>query len=300
VFEHSYAAGSPDSGFYVGQCFPCNAQLRDVVSEWNGLGFSGTDAGGDLAVVSSVFRDNRAGLLAASATWEGCAPQREVAFVGNLVVDNNNDANAATGPGLLTQGNGILVGGGLDDVVERNRVSGHTTSGIGVVPFPEFDPVAPIPEPQDRPVDCVADAVVASDEVQATLDNPLVWPVEGNRVAENIVSGSGEWDLVVLTLDGEAHGNCFAGNMAEGITAPPDVDAVLPCDGDPRSFAPETARFLEILDRELPEPPSYEDVDLPDPGPQEEMADPEYAPIEPARAPDPLDLSAIEVPDAEG
>jgi plastocyanin len=42
VFEHSYASGSPDSGFYIGQCDPCEAVIDSVVAEWNGLGYSGT------------------------------------------------------------------------------------------------------------------------------------------------------------------------------------------------------------------------------------------------------------------
>ena len=46
IFEHSYASGSPDSGFYIGQCDPCQAVIDDVLAEWNGLGYSGTNASG--------------------------------------------------------------------------------------------------------------------------------------------------------------------------------------------------------------------------------------------------------------
>ena len=28
-FDHSYAGGSPDSGFYIGQCDPCHALITD-------------------------------------------------------------------------------------------------------------------------------------------------------------------------------------------------------------------------------------------------------------------------------
>ena len=47
-FDHSYASGSPDSGFYIGQCNPCHALITDVVAEYNQLGYSGTNASGDL------------------------------------------------------------------------------------------------------------------------------------------------------------------------------------------------------------------------------------------------------------
>ena len=61
LFEHSYASGSPDAGFYIGECYPCDAVIDDVISEYNGLGYSGTNSGGDLSIVNSTFRFNRAG-----------------------------------------------------------------------------------------------------------------------------------------------------------------------------------------------------------------------------------------------
>lgn len=300
VFEHSYASGSADGGFYIGQCFPCDAVVDDVVSEWNGMGFSDTDAGGDLVVVGSVFRENRLGFVAASATFEGCYPQREATFVGNRVLDNGNPDTAAVGLALLADGVGVGVGGGIGNVIERNVVSGNPRAGIAVIPFPEYDAIAPIPAPEDRPVDCVADATAADEEVIAGLDNPLLWPPEDNQVRENDVADNGEWDLVVLTLDGEAHGNCFEGNelAADAVLAPPEIEAVLPCEGEPQAFVPELARFLEIVERELPDPPSYQDVDLPDPGLLAGMDDPESAPAEPAGPPPPVDLDAITTPDA--
>ena len=39
-------SGSPDSGFYIGQCNPCHAVITDVVSEYNQLGYSGTNSSG--------------------------------------------------------------------------------------------------------------------------------------------------------------------------------------------------------------------------------------------------------------
>ena len=50
-FDHSYASGSPDAGFYIGQCNPCHALITDVVSEHNQLGYSGTNSSGDLFIV---------------------------------------------------------------------------------------------------------------------------------------------------------------------------------------------------------------------------------------------------------
>ncbi len=75
VLEHSYASGSPDAGFYIGQCYPCNALIDDVVSEWNGLGYSGTNSGGDLIIVNSVFRENKAGHRPQQRQLRGLCPR---------------------------------------------------------------------------------------------------------------------------------------------------------------------------------------------------------------------------------
>jgi hypothetical protein len=292
VFEHSYASGSPDAGFYIGQCYPCDAVIDDVVSEWNGLGYSGTNAGGNLFIVNSVWRENRAGIVPNSGSYEGCAPQRETTIVGNLVHDNGNPGTDAIDAALLGAGNGILVTGGLDNVIERNRIETHDVSGIALVPFPESDPIAPIPE--DPPTDCTEDAVAAPEgEVP---EGDLFWPATGNQVADNVVSGSAEWDIVVITLSGEAEGNCFAGNEA-ATTAPADIEQVLPCDGTAQAYEPEVARFLEIVEGDRPPPVDYREVELPDPGELENMPDAATAPPVPAGPPPEIDLDAISLPD---
>jgi hypothetical protein len=296
TFEHSYASGSPDAGYYIGQCYPCNALIDDVTAEWNGIGYSGTNSGGNLLIVNSVFRENRAGIVPNSQTSEGCGPQNETTIVGNLVTDNNNAETAAIGAAIQGMWNGILITGGNNNVVERNRVDQHDVTGIAVVPRPEDDPVTPLPE--EFPTDCVEDVVPASDEEMADVDNPLLWEAVGNHVDGNVVTNSGEWDLVLLTLDGNGNENCFADNDIDGITAPPDIDTTLPCEGEQQSFEPEIARFLELADpSDHPEGQDYQDVDLPDPGDLEGMPDPENAPVEPARGPREVDLDAITVPD---
>ncbi len=63
IFEHSYASGSPDSGFYIGQCNPCHTVITDVVSEYNLLGYSGSNSSGDLLLVNSNWSHNRTGIV---------------------------------------------------------------------------------------------------------------------------------------------------------------------------------------------------------------------------------------------
>jgi hypothetical protein len=52
--DNSHTVGSKDAGVYIGQCFPCDAVIDNVISEHNGLGYSGTNSGGDLLIRSAT------------------------------------------------------------------------------------------------------------------------------------------------------------------------------------------------------------------------------------------------------
>lgn len=51
LIDHTYTSGHPDSGIYVGQCKPCDAVVTDNVSELNAIGYSGTNASGNLFII---------------------------------------------------------------------------------------------------------------------------------------------------------------------------------------------------------------------------------------------------------
>lgn len=300
LWEHSYASGSPDAGFYVGACQPCRVVMDDVISEWNGLGYSGTNAGGDLYIVRSTFRDNRAGIVPNVGTYEPCFPQREATIVGNLVHDNNNGQNDAIDAAQLALGNGILLPGGLGNVVERNRVLDHDITGIGLVPQPEDDPV---PVTAADLTGCSSDRVPAGvvDVPEDQLPDTLLWPAQDNRVVGNVVSGSGLADLALADLGLSATpdgGNCFAGNTFT-TTAPTGLEAKAPCGGSPATtgFDEGALDIGALIGREKPPTVPYQDVALPDPDPQPEMPDAATAPARPQTGPPTFpDLDTIEVP----
>jgi hypothetical protein len=293
VFEHSYGAGSPDAGFYIGQCGTCNAVIDDVISEWNGLGYSGTNST-DVTIINSTFRHNRSGIVPNAGSYEGCAPPVRNTYVGNVASDNGNLETAAIGPAVDFPGAGILVSGSNDNVVTRNRVEGNPLAGIFIAPTPEPDPIGPIvdePEP-----DCVEDSVPVSDAEIADLPNPLVWHSHRNQVIDNVATDNGSaggWDIA--SVEAEDTENCFSGNEADTFS-PADLEEVAPCGGPFGVIAAESARVVEILDSLNAESADYEDVDLPDPPELENMPDAESAPAEPARGPEPVDTDSIEVP----
>ncbi len=196
LIEHSYASGSPDSGFYVGECYPCHIVIRDVIAEHNAIGYSGTNSGGDLYIVSSIWRNNRSGLVPASLDLELKPPQRETVIAANLVVGNSDRSAPAAALPALAFGNGVLIGGGIGNVVERNIIADHEQHGILITPM------------YDR----------------------NFWPATRNIIRDNQVVRSGRADLA---LGGPSSSdNCFSGNRHD-VGAPAGVQLFQGC-GVPR------------------------------------------------------------------
>ncbi len=245
LFEHSYGGGSPDAGFYIGQCNPCNAVLDDVLAENNGLGYSGTNSSGNLVIMRSTFRYNRAGIVPNSGSGEKLAPQADNIIVGNIVYSNNNPDTPAIDAALLAMGNGILVAGGNDNLIIRNLVWDHDATGIA--------------------------AVLNSDD--------KVYPVSGNRIIDNEVSDSRVADLGLVA--DPTGGNCFSGNKFT-TSGPANIETAAPCEGEPTSsFTEGGLPFGELLVAE--HPPSADRKLIKDPPPQPTMPDPLTTPAKPAR-----------------
>lgn len=296
--EHSYASGSGDAGVYVGQCFPCSAVVEDVIAEHNGLGYSGTNAGGDLYIVNSVFRNNRVGMLPNSGTYELCYPQRATTIAGNLVHSNNQPDTPANPSVLLVAGNGILVQGGIDNLIQRNRVLDHDRTGIALVTFPEPSPNDDMPTVDDYGTTC------ADQRAEPLADDPppqLFWESAGNRVIGNVVQDSRIADLAVDAVDApvEALGNCFDGN--EYTTAAPSglaelADCDAPVTGDWSVGAIDIRDWYDEYG-EQPPPVALRDAVLPSPPELPGLTDPENAPWgEPVDVSPTIDLDSIGVP----
>jgi plastocyanin len=178
LFEHSYASGSPDSAFYVGQCAPCRVVLNDVVGEYSGLGYSGTNSSGDMYVINSRFTHNRSGLSTSTFDIELNPPGRDTTIIGNLIGDSGFDNEAAGFYATETlAGNGIALVGTHNNHVERNTVVRSRNNGIVVIPI---------------------------------LDRHY-WPSTGHKIRNNTVLGSGRADLAAGGAG--TIGNCFSGNV---------------------------------------------------------------------------------------
>ncbi|BAN01943.1 right-handed parallel beta-helix repeat-containing protein [Ilumatobacter coccineus] len=304
--EHSYGAGSPDAGFYIGQCYPCDAVVDNVISEHNGLGYSGTNAGGNLIIANSRFNNNRAGIVPNSGSYELCYPQRQNLIVGNTVYSNNQPDTPAIDVAILAMGNGILIPGGVGNTVERNLVYDHDRTGIGLVPFLEEGANDDIPEQSEWDTPCSEQRL----EPPATeIPESLLWDSFDNVISDNVVSDSREADLAVEGV-GQPTGelrNCWSGNTF-ATSAPAALETIAPCGTD--AAAPDDAvwetealnvlRWLGEVDSR-PEPVDYETAPLPPLPDLDDMPDAATAPAQPATdVPFAIDTDAITTPVADG
>jgi len=263
-FDHSYASGSPDSGFYIGQCNPCHAVITDVVSQYNLLGYSGSNSSGDLFLVNSEWSHNRTGIVPNSFGAEELSPQGMATFAGNLVSENG-DPRATSGNEEAYDpafGIGVIVAGGQDDVVTKNRVVDNGKVGIGLAP---------------------------SVGLEDTPHQPA-----GNRVTDNVVERSGTLDLGVVLSDAADH-NCFSGNTFS-TSAPANIEQVMPCDsagtGDFATGAVDIGEFLDTSKNAK----GVRYQRSPVPKRQANMPRARRARARPAGAPEPVDLATITVP----
>ena len=195
VFEHSYASGSPDSAFYIGQCYPCKVVLDDVIGAYSGLGYSGTNSGGDMYIVRSRFVHNRTGMSTTTFDIELYPPGRDTSIIGNLVTDSGRENEAAGFYATETlAGNGIALVGTHANLLERNYIARSRNNGILVLPL---------------------------------LDRHY-WPSTRHVVRDNTVVSSGRADLAAGGL-GTLH-NCFAGNRYR-TSLPWGLEILNSCDG---------------------------------------------------------------------
>ncbi|MFN2613867.1 MAG: right-handed parallel beta-helix repeat-containing protein [Actinomycetota bacterium] len=215
-FSDSYTSGNPDSGFYIGECFPCDAVVHHIDAEQNALGYSGTNAGGNLVLRDSIWSHNGIGISPSSLDSEARPPERGLEIKNNIV-DENNQQDA---PGLGIQssfwGLGIVLPGVNSNIVAGNHVVDNAVAGVVISPLP-------------------------SDNNVYLASGNAVW---GNLVTHDATLYPNSFDLAQGASSGPD--NCWADNTY-GTSAPPapilttvwGCDAnvgtwVTPPGGDPR------------------------------------------------------------------
>ncbi|MDQ3964659.1 MAG: right-handed parallel beta-helix repeat-containing protein [Actinomycetota bacterium] len=234
VIKNSFAWGSGDGGFYIGQCLNCSAIIDNVVAKYNYLGYSGTNATG-VVIRDSLWAHNAAGIVPNTLPTEELGPNRGTLVYNNLVQNNNYYTIPGAGfsdrgqPVGIPWGTGIWFPGVENNIALNNTVRNHRSFGI-----------------------------LISQSIDESM--PVNNMVIGNFVSNSDSDGDGRgWDLA---WDGTGESNCFANNHFEGETGPPDIETVYDCANRPYPgvpYAPVQAYLAEHAPtsqtREHKEPP---------------------------------------------
>jgi hypothetical protein len=242
-WDQLYASNFNDSGMYVGACLQqCDMTINHAWMEYDALGYSGTNSGGQIVIENSQFDNNKDGLdTNTQINGDPPAPQDGACrdggksavtrttscwvFVHNDVHDNNNPnvpqaGSASNGP----TGTGMTISGGNNDTVMDNTFSNNGAWGILFVPYPD----------SGSPSLGQSCSATGGQEMSGL---GCVYDPTGDALLRNHFSHNGFFgnpsnsDFGQITLLTGKPRNCFAGNVAPDGSAPADLEATQPTCG---------------------------------------------------------------------
>jgi hypothetical protein len=234
-WENIYASGFNDSGIYLGACQECQARIAKATIEFNAVGYSGSNSGGQLVIENSIFRHNSAGIVPnAENPGDGPPPQdgecnrvntrhpdptpiistteiqRCTVLKDNLVTENNDlevPANESTA--AAPWGVGVELPGDYADLVEGNTITDNANNGVLGFEFPN-----PFPPQADT----------------------INFALSGDKIANNTFSNNGSSGAAFagdVTLAGgvftESTNNCVSGNSFADATFPGEIEGTWGC-----------------------------------------------------------------------
>lgn len=198
-WDHVYASGFDDSGFYIGACRDCRATVSHALAERNPVGYAGTNSGGHLLVEDSLFRDNAVGLSLNSSESDPPPPQ-----LGTCDASTNRSvtptiSSTALSRCTLVRRNRIVANNNLS--VPSNTASERPGWGIGIVLLGTYG-------------DLVTENVLAENRNVGVLALEFPWwllphraavhfQLAGNRIERNTIRGS----RVGIALEGGLFGS---------------------------------------------------------------------------------------------
>jgi hypothetical protein len=295
-WENIYASGFNDSGIYIGACWECKARVSKATIEYNAVGYSGSNAGGNLVIEKSTFKHNSAGIVPNGENpGDGPPPQNGICHAKkpsspyylftstniehcfivkeNLVEDNNNlEAPANNSTSKAPWGVGIELPGDMGDLVENNTIVNNVNNGVLGFEYP--NPYPPTPG-------CTKEL-----EEKGTCVRTIYFQLAGNKIANNtfVNNGtSGKEFASDITLQGGIypHGkytsdnNCVSGNSLTGPTFPAAIEGTWGC-GNATTPPPNNGLagigYVVVLSEESAT--LRKGVGQPAPGPQETMPEP--------------------------
>jgi hypothetical protein len=158
LMKNCEAFGGGDGGIYPGSSADTpgrvSTEITNCKSYHNVLGYSGTQ-GDHVWFHDNELYDNAVGLVTDSETDHPNYPQNNLTFERNHVHDNNFNVYSTTSDIkatvfansiLIPVGIGVLIASGNDNVVQDNRIYGHSNYGVWLLNGPGLllSPGAPV------------------------------------------------------------------------------------------------------------------------------------------------------------
>ena len=253
-FNHIYAYGFADSGFYIGACRECDATVNDAVMENNALGYSGSNSSGRLVIENSTFRHNLVGIAPNSEnpgdgpppldgacdsfkntsptpTFSSTKIKRCEILRNNLVEENGNytvPTNGSTEEAIW--GVGIELPGDYAVLVENNVIKNNPNNGVLGFEYPnKFTP----PQWEGTIFFQLAGNRISDNTFENNGHNPDPG-LSGNPYVGDVSLLSDYADLFNLPGFRQApkstsDNNCVSGNTLPDGTFPANIEATWGC-----------------------------------------------------------------------
>ena len=246
-WDNIYASGFNDSGMYIGGCQECDARVTGAVMENNSLGYSGSNAGGKLAIERSVFRRNSSGVVPNSENpGDGPPPQdgecgreniehpnptpiitttklnRCTVIRHNLITENNNSTVPVNGSTAgASFGNGVILPGTYADLVTENIIANNEKTGLFGIEYP-------VPFEEGFP-------------------GSIWFQLAGNRISRNVFAHNGyiggspfAGDVTLVSganevfkgEESQSRNNCVSENVLTSGTFPANIQGTWGCQNE--------------------------------------------------------------------
>jgi hypothetical protein len=256
----TYASNFADSGYYIGACQQrCNQTIDRAHSEFNALGYSGTNSGGQLVIKNSEFNDNQDGFDTDSENNDPPSPQNGACpnngispvththscwvLMNNYIHDNNNPNVPEVGQaGATPLGVGLSLSGARNDTVMHNRIVRNNAWGV----------LIQVQQADGPP--CIGGTL--NFNVLGILTLPCLFDGYGAAILKNSFAHNGSYghatngDIASLNFESGNPVSCYRGNTnpAGLTTSPAGLEQTYPaCTGAPGPANSNVPLVEEIL-----------------------------------------------------
>jgi hypothetical protein len=279
-WDNIYASGFNDSGIYLGGCAECEAVINHATMEYNALGYSGSNSGGQVIIENGKFNHNTTGIAPNTENpGDGPPPQNGACKEAEPGVKRKGALHGTTphqGPwkGKLPSFKTTHIN--HCTIIENNQINynndldlpaNHSTAaapwGVGVELPGDYGDLVLNNEIKGNP----SDGVLAFEypnpfEPNENLEFPpgtILAQNSGNRVEGNVFEGNGylagkpKQFLGDVAFEGGLFGtrtstnNCVSANTMPDGTYPANIEGTWGCQNETTPNPEGTISFLEYL-----------------------------------------------------